>query len=103
MPQDKIRTQAVEDLLGVLARMDSADDVYALLQDLCTVREIADMSQRLQVARLLSKGTSYMDIQEATGASATTISRVSKCLNYGSGGYRSVVDEDAAAAGEEVL
>ena len=61
--------------------------IYAILQDLCTVREITEMSQRLEVARLLSEGASYLDIQEQTGASATTISRVSKCLNYGSGGY----------------
>ena len=94
MAQDRIRTEAVEDLLNVLARTDDADDVYALLQDLCTPREITEMSQRLQVARLLAAGVSYVDIQESTGASATTISRVSKCLNYGSGGYRMVVNPD---------
>lgn len=99
--QDKIRTDAVEELLEVFARTSSADEVYSLLQDLCTVREIADMSQRLQVARLLAQGTSYIEIQEVTGASATTISRVSKCLNYGSGGYRSVIDrEDPAPDGK---
>ena len=91
MSQDKIRTEGVEELLRVLARVDTPDGIYALLQDLCTVREITEMSQRLQVARLLAEGTSYTDIQEATGASATTISRVSKCLNYGSGGYEQAV------------
>ena len=85
--QDKIRTQLVENLLEALASMQDKDKIYALLQDLCTVREITEMSQRLEVARLLASKTSYVDIQEATGASATTISRVSKCLNYGSGGY----------------
>jgi len=58
---------------------------------LCTVREIQDMAQRLQVARMLSRGEHYTDIQEATGASATTISRVSKALNYGADGYRSII------------
>lgn len=87
MAQDRIRTQLVENLLAVLATMKDEDQIYALLQDMCTVREITEMSQRLEVARLLSAKTSYVDIQEATGASATTISRVSKCLNYGSGGY----------------
>ena len=84
---DKVRTELVENLLDVFVAMDDPDDVYALLQDVCTIREITEMSQRLEVARLLSVKTSYLDIQEATGASATTISRVSKCLNYGSGGY----------------
>lgn len=88
---DKIRTELVENLLGVFARIDDPDDVYALLQDLCTVREITEMSQRLEVARLLSEKTSYLEIQEKTGASATTISRVSKCLNYGSGGYETAL------------
>ena len=87
MPQDKIRTELVEHLLTAFARAKGEEQVYALLQDLCTVREIADMSQRLEVARLLAAKTSYLDIQELTGASATTISRVSKCLNYGAGGY----------------
>ena len=85
--EDKLRTQLVENLLEVLATLHDSDEVYELLQDLCTPREIAEMSQRLEVARLLDAKSSYVDVQEATGASATTISRVSKCLNYGSGGY----------------
>lgn len=87
LAQDKIRTELVEHLLDVFAHTQDPDTIYAILQDLCTVREITEMSQRLEVARLLSEGASYLDIQEQTGASATTISRVSKCLNYGSGGY----------------
>lgn len=89
---DKIRTKLVENLLEVLASMDDKDEIYKFLQDLCTVREISEMSQRLEVARLLADKQSYVFVQEATGASATTISRVSKCLNFGSGGY-----EDALA------
>ena len=80
LAQDKIRTELVEHLLDVFAHTQDPDTIYAILQDLCTVREITEMSQR-------SEGASYLDIQEQTGASATTISRVSKCLNYGSGGY----------------
>lgn len=76
--------------------MQDEDQIYALLQDLCTVREITEMSQRLEVARLLSLKTSYVDIQEKTGASATTISRVSKCLNYGTGGYEFALESVAA-------
>lgn len=102
---DKIRTELVENLLGVFAQIDDPDDVYALLQDLCTVREITEMSQRLEVARLLSEKTSYLEIQEQTGASATTISRVSKCLNYGSGGYGTALQimarEQAAGSGRQ--
>ncbi len=100
---DKLRTQLVDNLLSVLARMDTADEVYDFLLDLCTVREIAEMSQRLEVARLLADGQSYVYVQEVTGASATTISRVSKCLNYGSGGYERAlaIIDNAATGGDE--
>lgn len=83
-----LRTPEVEDLLTVLAGIEKNDDAYALLEDLFTVREIKDISQRLSVARLLKEGKSYTFIEQLTGASATTIARVSKALNYGSGGYR---------------
>lgn len=91
MSEDRIRTDEVDDLLLTLASIDDPDKVYALLQDLCTPREITDMSQRLHVARLLAAGEHYTTIQQTTGASATTISRVSKCLNYGADGYRQVL------------
>ena len=83
----EIRTQEVEDLLSVLAGTTNPDDLYMLLEDLLTIREIKDASQRLHVARLLDQGKSYSTIERVTGASATTIARVSKALNYGSGGY----------------
>lgn len=82
-----IRTKEVEDLLTVLAALDDKDAVFALLEDMFTIREIRETSQRLAVARLLSAGKSYAAIEDATGASATTIARVSKCLSYGAGGY----------------
>ena len=100
---DKLRTQLVDNLLSVLASLDTEDEVYDVLLDLCTVREITEMSQRLEVARLLADGQSYVYVQDVTGASATTISRVSKCLNYGSGGYERALSiiEHAADDGEE--
>jgi TrpR-related protein YerC/YecD len=68
--------------------------VECLMEDLCTISELHEMAQRLTVAFMLDAGESYLAIQEKTGASATTIARVSKCLNYGTGGYRSVIDRD---------
>lgn len=91
MAQDRLRTAEVEDLLRALLALEDPDEAYALLQDLCTVREIQDMAQRLHVARLLAAGEHYTAIQERTGASATTISRVSRSLNYGADGYRTVL------------
>ncbi len=82
-----IRKKEVDDLLNVLARMDNEDEIFSLLEDLFTIREIRETSQRLSVARMLDEGKSYTTIEELTGASATTIARVSKCLSYGAGGY----------------
>ena len=73
----EIRTSDVDDLLSVLAALDDPDAIFAL----------RETSQRLGVARLLAAGKSYAAIEAETGASATTIARVSKCLSYGAGGY----------------
>lgn len=87
-----LRNEDVESLLDVLSSLSDKDMLFALLEDLFTIREIRETSQRLAVARMLDAGKSYAAIEEATGASATTIARVSKCLSYGSGGYRAALD-----------
>lgn len=78
-------------LLHALSSLDSPEEAAALLLDLCTPREISDLSQRLEVAVMLSQGRSYADVIHATGASSTTVSRVSKCLNGPVGGYRTAL------------
>jgi TrpR-related protein YerC/YecD len=92
MHAERLRTPEVERLLAALVALGDPDDVYAFLQDVCTVREVHEMAQRLEVARMLDAGEHYDRIREATGASTTTISRVSRCLNYGADGYRTVLD-----------
>ena len=101
MPEDRVRTAEVEELLRALLLLENAEEAYALLIDLCTIREIQDMAQRLQVARMLATGEHYSAIQETTGASATTIARVSKSLNYGADGYTTILGRlgDAKSAG----
>lgn len=68
------------------------EDCRAFLEDLCTIREIQDLCQRLSVAGMLDEGKNYAEISAATGASTATICRVNKCLQYGSNGYRRVLD-----------
>lgn len=80
-------------LLEALVALQDADAAYALLQDLCTPREVEDLSRRLQVARMLDAHASYERIQMKTGVSSTTVARVAKCLTYGPGGYRRVLDK----------
>ena len=92
MPTSDIRTPDVENLLEVLAAIDDKDTLFALMEDMFTIREIRESAQRLAVARMLDDGKSYAQIEHATGAAATTIARVSKCLSYGAGGYRAALD-----------
>lgn len=84
-------------LYQALAGLQEPDEVSALLEDICTIREVEEMSQRLEVARLLSIKEPYTSITEKTGASATTIARVAKSLNYGAGGYRQVLNKQQSA------
>ncbi|MDR0501476.1 MAG: TrpR-like protein YerC/YecD [Coriobacteriales bacterium] len=83
--------QELERLYKALCAISSESQAAAFLEDICTMQEVNEMAQRLEVARLLEAGESYAVIQSATGASPTTIARVSKALNYGPGGYRSVL------------
>lgn len=85
-------SESAQTLARALASLASSEEASALLLDLCTPREIEDLSQRLEVARLLDSGEPYLSVQQKTGASSTTVSRVSKCLNGPVGGYRSVLD-----------
>lgn len=92
MQEDQsITHEGEERLLEALCSLGSKDEARALLADLCTPREIADLAQRLEVATLLADGMSYARVSKLTGASSTTVSRVSKCLNGPGGGYRAVL------------
>lgn len=79
-------------LVKALLALRSEEDVYRMLDDLCTISEIKAMAQRLQVARLLAQDITYNIIASSTGASTATISRVKRCLNYGADGYRRVLE-----------
>lgn len=98
---DRLRTPEVDTLIEALLGTGDPQEMYAFLQDVCTVREIQDMAQRLAVARMLAAGEHYSAIQEATGASTTTISRVSRALNYGADGYSAVIARLGEAEGAQ--
>ena len=78
-------------LMNAFADLKTPEDCYSFLEDLCTIKEILDMSQRLEIALLLNNGTNCQDINKKTGVSTAPISRVNKCLAYGSGGYEKVL------------
>lgn len=87
-----IHTEATDKLFRTILALNSVEECYAFFEDVCTIKELQDMSQRLEVAQLLHEGKSYVQISEKTGASTATIGRVNKCLNYGSGGYRKALE-----------
>lgn len=84
---DSLRTEATDHLFEAILRLQTLEDCYALFEDLCTIKELKDLSARLEVAMLLSRGYNYQQVAERTGISSATISRVKKCLEYGAGGY----------------
>lgn len=86
------RSDSTDQLCRAILSLENMEECYAFLEDVCTIREILDLSQRLSVAGMLRSGTSYSAISRATGASTATISRVSKCCEYGPGGYRTVLE-----------
>jgi TrpR-related protein YerC/YecD len=86
-------TEATDRLFQAILRLQSVEECYALFEDLCTIRELRDLSQRFEVAEMLADGRSYQEISQKTGASTATICRVNKCLVYGCGGYRAALEE----------
>ena len=85
--------QNTELLVQALLSLKNEDEAYRFLDDLCTIAEIKALSQRMHVAQLLDKDTTYTIIARESGASTATISRVKRCLNYGANGYRIVLDK----------
>ena len=85
-------TPSIERLFDAILRLESREDCARFFEDICTIKEVQDMAQRLDAAILLDQGVNYQTISEQVGISTATISRVSRCLNYGSGGYRMAID-----------
>ena len=84
--------ESIDRLFDTILNLNSKEECRAYFEDLCTIREIQDMAQRLDTAILLDEGCSYQQITQQMGISTATIGRVSRCLNYGSGGYRTAID-----------
>lgn len=88
----KLKDENLDYLFEAILCLETVDECYKFFEDLCTVLELKSISQRLQVAKMLSERYVYSDIVNATSASTATISRVNRTLNYGSDGYQIVFD-----------
>ncbi|MBP2025268.1 YerC/YecD family TrpR-related protein [Peptoniphilus stercorisuis] len=87
----KIKSEQTDDLFEAILALETLDECYRFFEDICTVKEIQAISQRLQVVKLLIKNKTYHEIEAETGASTATISRINRSLNYGSDGYKLVL------------
>lgn len=78
-------------LFKAILSLNNLEECYAFFEDLCTMKELADMVQRIQAAQMLLEGNTYEQIVKHVEISTATISRINRCIQYGSGGYQKVL------------
>lgn len=83
--------QNIQQFYKAILSLKTVDECHEFFDDNATIKELLDLSSRLEVARMLSEGKVFNEISKETGASSATISRVNKCLSYGNGGYETVL------------
>ncbi|MGL4362691.1 MAG: YerC/YecD family TrpR-related protein [Cellulosilyticaceae bacterium] len=88
----KLRDDMTDGLFDAITMINTREECYSFFEDICTINEIKSLAQRLEVAKLLDQKVTYNDIQQKTGASTATISRVNRCLSYGSDGYKMILE-----------
>ena len=90
--ESRFKREDIDELFKAILLLQDEEDCYRFFEDICTVNEIHAIAQRLQVAKLLSENKTYSEIENITTASTATISRINKCLVYGSDGYRRILE-----------
>ncbi len=88
----KCKNELTDRLFEAVLQLKNIEECYAFFDDICTVSELHALSQRMEVAKMLREGKTYVEIAEVTGASTATISRVNRALNYGADGYKLVFE-----------
>lgn len=101
MFEPKVRNEQTDMLMKAVLLLDSEETAYRFFEDICTIPEVKSISQRLQVAYYLRKKETYQKIEEITGASSATISRVNRALSYGADGYNRILDAMEAQEKEQ--
>ena len=90
---DKTYTEDLNRFFQAILALETEEDCVAFFDDICTIKELKDITQRLKVATMLKNKCSYQEVADTTSASTATICRVSKCLHYGPGGYKKILDK----------
>ena len=87
------RNETIDALFDAILSLETREECYDFFEDLCTVKEISDMAQRLEAAKLLLDGSTYEQIVKTVETSTATISRINRCIQYGTGGYRQTIEK----------
>lgn len=87
-----LKSDNVDSVFEAILSLQNVEECYKFFEDICTVKEIQDIAQRYEVAKLLTQKKNYNEITKETGASSATITRVNKCLMYGNDGYKIAID-----------
>ncbi len=95
------RNALTDALFDAILSLKDKEECYQFFDDLCTIKEIADMSQRLEAAKLLLAGKTYEQIVKSAEISTATISRINRCIQYGSGGYQLIIERLAQQQAEQ--
>lgn len=90
--QSSFSDEMIEELYEAILTLKTVEECYRFFEDICTIKELQSISQRLKVARMLRENMTYNQIEDQTGVSTATISRISKFLHHGPGGYNLVLD-----------
>lgn len=86
-----LHSSAVNHFFDAILSLENKEECYQFFEDVCTIKELAAIAQRLEVAKMLREERTYLDIAKETGASTATISRVNRSLNYGNEGFDMVL------------
>lgn len=90
-PMKNIKTDSIKNFYKALLSLENEEECSLFFDDICTIKELQDIAQRLEVAKMLKDGKNYQTISAQIGASTATISRVNRCLLYGNGGYETIL------------
>lgn len=85
-------TPSIDRFFESILNLESVEECYKYFEDICTIKEIQNMAQRLDTAILISQGLNYQTIAEKANVSTATVVRVGRCLKYGSGGYKTAIE-----------
>lgn len=88
---ERLDAKMADKFYSAILSLETKEECRAFFDDICTIKEMQDLIQRLEVASMLTKGMNYQEISSKTSVSSATICRVNRCINYGEGGYTTVL------------